>query len=63
MRRIVLREMRDKLIAKGMPEYADMLKCKYGYDPDARKRRLNPQEFELINDARRKGEDSRRAKK
>ena len=54
MRRITYREIHDKLVEKGIPEYAEMLKRKYGYDADARKRRLNPRELELINDAKRK---------
>jgi len=45
--------MRDKLKAKGIPEYADMLRRKYGYDPNAQKRRINPREAELIDDTRR----------
>lgn len=52
MRRITYREIRDKLDEKGIPEYAEMLKRKYGYDADARKRRLNPRELELINEIR-----------
>ena len=57
MRRIVLREMQEKLEAKGIPEYADMLRRKYGYDPLKRKRTLNPREAELIDDARRRSEN------
>jgi len=57
MRRVILREMHKRLRAKGIPEYAEMLRRKYGYDPRERKRRLNPQELELIDDARRKSEN------
>ena len=62
MRYVNLRDMRDKLKDKGIPEYADMLKRKYGYDADERKRRLNPRELELIDDARRRTKSTRRTK-
>jgi len=61
MRRIVLREMQNRLKAKGIPEYADVLRRKYGYDSTKRKRRLNPCEQELIDEARRKSQHPRGA--
>ena len=53
--------MQNRLKAKGIPEYADVLRRKYGYDSTKRKRRLNPCEQELIDEARRKSQHPRGA--
>lgn len=45
-RRYRLSELQSDLKARGMPELAEKLKKKTGYDPVARKLRRNPGEIE-----------------
>jgi len=53
MRRYRLSELQNDLKARGMPEFAEKLKKKTGYDPVARKLRRNPGEVEAARRVRR----------
>jgi hypothetical protein len=54
MKRIVKAQLEEELRARGIPEYARRLAARFGYDAERRKRLRNPDEQDLIDEARRK---------
>jgi len=53
MRKYKLSELQEELRARGIPELAEKLKKKTGYDPVARKLRRNPREAKAAYRVRR----------
>ena len=52
MRHIILAELQKELNDKKIPEFCAELKRRNGYDADARKWRINPEEQKLIDESR-----------
>jgi hypothetical protein len=48
MKKLILSQLQNEIKAKGIPKFSEKLKAQSGYDADARKQRLNPEELRFI---------------